>query len=74
MASEVLQRLVQGGALIADAQNGGLRLLPIFAELISPPPRELEPATGVLYWVDAGAEDQHHTHIRPYAHTEVIHD
>lgn len=72
--SEVLQRLVQGGALIEDAQNSGLRLLPIFAELISPPPRELAPAAGVLYWVDAGAEDQHHTHFRPYAQAEIIHD
>ncbi|MBE7158639.1 MAG: hypothetical protein INR62_09450 [Rhodospirillales bacterium] len=73
-ANDVLQRLVRDGALIEDAHLSGMLLLPIVAELVTPAPGHTPPAAGWLYWVDAGAEDQHHTHFRPYADVQVIHE
>ena len=48
--------------------------LPIHAELVTPAPGQNPPAVGWLYWVQAWAEDQHHTHALPYAAAEVLHD
>lgn len=71
--TKILQKLIEGGALIDDTQTH-LRLLPIHAEFVQPAPNQDPPAAGWLYWVDAGAEDQHHTHFRPYAVVEVVHE
>ena len=69
----LLQKLIERGSLIDDSQTH-LRLLPIHAEFVQPAPNQEPPAVGWLYWIDAGAEDQHHTHFRPYAFVEVLYD
>ena len=64
---EKLADLVQAGCMISDEIMGGVRSLPIHAELIE---GEGGPA---LYWVEANAEHQGQTHVREYDAATVMH-
>ena len=62
---DILSALVAGGAMISDEANH-IGSLPIHAELLGPP------TARQLYFVQAGAEDQHHTHAIGYDAAEVL--